>query len=129
MTDRAYKRPLNKGWWHQHPWHKFYMLREMTSVPIALYMLNLSWGLAQLNNGENAWQAWLNAQSSLPLLILGLLAFAAACYHSYTWFAIAPKAMPGYVAGKKVPHKAVTIAHYAGAITIALLAIVLVWGL
>lgn len=128
MTDTAYRRKLSANWWRSHPWFRLYMLRELTSIPVGLYMLNLIWGLVTLGNGAEAWQGWLEAQSNFVMITLSLLAFAAVCFHMVTWFTIAPKAMPNQIGEIKIPHKTITLAHYAATAVISVVVLIVIWS-
>ena len=128
MTDTAYRRKQPADWWRSHPWFRLYMLRELTSIPVGLYMLNLIRGLVKLGNGADAWQGWLSAQSNFLMVMLGLLALAAVCFHMVTWFSIAPKAMPNQIGESKIPHKTTTLAHYAATAVISIYVLAVIWS-
>ena len=70
------------------------MRAVLTSVPVALAALNLFWGLAALAGSAEAWASWAGAQTHPLMVIFNLIAIAAACFNSKTWFEAIPKAMP-----------------------------------
>lgn len=99
----TYVRPM-KGWWTRNPYHRRYMMREATAVFVTLYAANLLLGLFCLQQGEASYNAWLNAMRSPLAVLFHLIAFAALCYHTWTWFKVMPKTMPNLpVAAEKVP--------------------------
>ncbi len=90
---RPYVRPM-AGWWRRNPFYIFYMLRESTAVFVALYALQLLYGLYMLSIGEAAFDTWLASLQHPLYLVFHTVALAAALLHAFTWFNVAPKAMP-----------------------------------
>lgn len=127
MTDSAYRRKHEPLWWAKHPWHRRYMLREMSSVFIAAYMFNLLNGLRHLALGEGKWLEWLALQQTAPMRLFGLLTLAMVCYHMVTWFLIAPKAMPGQIGKFQLPALWITAAHFLASAVLTVLLLTLVW--
>jgi len=112
MSRRPYVRKVERSWWLKHPRYISYMIRELTSLFVGLYCALLTVGLVRLSQGHAAWDGFVAAISS-PLGV----AFQAVClvfaiYHSVTWFALTPKAMPLTVKGEPVPGIAIVGAHY-----------------
>ena len=94
MSRKPYVAKQSANWYLQNRFFKLYMLRELTSVPVALAALNLFWGLAALAGSTEAWASWAGAQTHPLMVIFNLIAIAAACFNSKTWFEAIPKAMP-----------------------------------
>ncbi|WP_373779956.1 hypothetical protein [Neisseria dentiae] len=103
MSRKPYTAKQPAGWYWQNRFFKLYMLRELTSVPVALAALNLFAGLACLSGSSDAWAAWINVQKHPLMLIFNLFAIAAAGFNSKTWFEAVPKAMPIQKGEKFVP--------------------------
>lgn len=113
MSRKPYTAKQPAGWYRQNRFFKLYMLRELTSVPVALAALNLFAGLACLSGSSDAWAAWINVQKHPLMLIFNLFAIAAAGFNSKTWFEAVPKAMPIQKGEKFVPtQKLVRAAWY-----------------
>ena len=85
------------------------MLRELTSVFIAGYLIFLLIWLRQLGQGFEAYQAVLASLKNPLSVLLHLLALGAALYHSITWFNLTPKAMPVRRGDERVPDLLVAI--------------------
>lgn len=113
MTRRPYVRKVERNWWLGHRRYVVYMLRELTSLFIGLYCALLVVGLFRLAQGRAAWDGFLAALSSPLGIVFQLVCLVFAAYHSATWFALTPKAMPLVVRGEPVPPKAIVGAHYA----------------
>jgi len=112
---KPYRRAMD-GWWRRNPHFTRYMLREGTSVFLALYAGFLLIGLACLASGEAAYGAWLAAGRHPFAVLFHVLALVAALYHSVTWFAVSPKAMPPLrVGGEPVPPAVIIASQYLAA--------------
>jgi fumarate reductase subunit C len=100
---RTYVRPM-KGWWRRNPYFMKYMVREGSSVFLAIYALILLVGLVRLLQGRPEYEAW-RASLANPLSILfHVLALLTVGYHAYTWWKVAPKTAPDLrVGGKPIP--------------------------
>lgn len=106
---RPYVRPMAVGWWWRNPFLLRYMLREMSSVLVAVYALVLLAGLVALSRGEAAYQLWLVALSSPWSIALHVAMLAVFVYHTWTWFDIMPKTLPAiWLGGKRLPDAAIT---------------------
>jgi fumarate reductase subunit C len=88
------------------------MAQELTSVFVAIYALILLWGLGSLAGGEAAWQSFLTGLGSPFLLVVQWLVLVASLYHTVSWFAVTPKAMPVRVGDEQVPGHLIAGGHY-----------------
>ena len=112
MSRRPYTRQVERSWWLQHPRYVAYMIRELTSLFVGLYCALLTVGLIRLAQGQAAWEGFVAALSSPLGVAFQLVCLAFAIYHSVTWFALTPKAMPLMIKGEPVPSIAIVGAHY-----------------
>lgn len=103
MSRKPYTAGQPANWYMHNRFFKLYMLRELTSVPVALAALNLFCGLAALAGSPEAWAGWIALQRNPLVVLFNLLAVAAACFNSKTWFEAVPKAMPIQKGEKFVP--------------------------
>lgn len=125
---KAYVRPM-QGWWLKNPFYIRYMIREATSVFAGIYAVVLLAGLLALASGEAAYNNWLAAMTNPLAVLFHLAALAAALYHAYTWFAVAPKVMPLLVIGrKKVSDRSITAMHYLIAIVLYAAMLGIAWS-
>jgi len=115
----SYRRPM-KGWYRKNPRFIRYMLRELTAVFLAAYALMLLAGVIALSRGPESWAVFLGFLLSPFSVVLHLLILIAAVYHSCTWFAVSPKAMPPVVLGKKrVPDQVIIGTQFVVFITVS----------
>ncbi len=100
-------------WWaHRWSYLKF-ILRELSSVPVAWAVLITLLQLRALSGGAAAWaefQGWLRN----PLaVVVNLACLAAIVFHAITWFNLAPAAIVLRVGGKRVPGSLIAVSNYA----------------
>jgi fumarate reductase subunit C len=112
-TMKVYMRPMPFAWWLRRRPYTFFVVRELTSLFIAVYAVVLLLLVRSLGRGPAAYQAFLEALSSPAAIAFHVVALAAALYHSVTWFRLAPMAVALRVGGRRVPAPAVVGANYA----------------
>ena len=125
VTRRPFRRPMTAEWITRHPRYVRYMLREFSCIFIMVYTLLLVAGLKSLADGPAAYAAFLESLRSPLSVVFHLLALAFAAYHSVTWFALTPKALPLQVGDEFVADGVISGAHYAvwAVLSVALLAL------
>ena len=111
---RWYRERISTYWWlWRWPYLKF-VLREMSSVFVAWFVVFALLQVRALLSGPAeyaAFQEWLRA----PLLLaLNAVSLIFVLYHAITWFHLAPTAMVLRLGGKRVPDFAIVAANYAG---------------
>lgn len=123
----TYVRPM-AGWYRRSPRFMAYVLREGTSVFLALYALILLWGLTALSSGPENYERWLAFLASPLSLLLHLAILLAAVYHAWTWFQVAPKATPPLTfGGKRVSDRMIIGGGYAACVVVSLVILVAAW--
>ncbi len=118
----AWHRPT-AGWWRRNPYFMRYMLREASALFLTAYALLLLAGLACLQRGEaayNAWRALLGTHWSIGLHGLALVFVA---YHALTWFQVMPKTAPRL----PVPPQLITLAGLALSVLLSLALLAVLW--
>ena len=115
VTRRPYVRTVSRTrWFFRQPRYMRYMAREVTCIFIGAYTILLIVALAQLAAGSQAWDAFLQRLQSAPSIVFHVLALGFALYHSFTWFNLAPKAMPVQIGESFMPGSVIAGAHYLG---------------
>ena len=120
MSRRPYIRePSKTGWWLRQPRYIRYMMREISSLFIGIYVLILIVGLFQISRGQAAYEAFLAVAEGPAGKAFAVLAMLFAVYHTYTWFQVTPKAMPLMVGARRVPGAFIVAAHWFGFIVVS----------
>ena len=110
---RWYRRRVSVWWWLESRSYTGFVLRELTSVFVALFAVLLLWQIRALAHGPDAYARVLARLRSPLFVTLNALALAFVLFHSITWFNLAPKAMVVRLKGKRVPDLLVAGANYA----------------
>ena len=105
---------MGSDWWRQRGAYTFVMLRELTAVCIALYLLGFIVLLGKLQEGPDAYAGYLALLASPPFLLLHAVAMAGALFHTITWFNLAPRALVVRIGEDKVPDLLIAGPHYMG---------------
>ena len=123
---RTYTRPMD-GWWRRNPYFVRYMIREGSSVFLAIYTIILLVGLLRLSQGEAAWEGWRAALTSPWSILFHWLALLTVSYHAYTWWKVAPKTAPDLrIGGRPLPEALITAGGCAATIAASIAIYVIV---
>lgn len=123
---RTYTRPMG-GWWRKNPYYVRYMIREASSLFLAIYTVILLVGLYRLTQGQAAWDAWRAALTSPGSILFHWLALLTVSYHAYTWWKVAPKTAPDLrVAGQAVPERVIAAGGWLAMVGTSILVYVIV---
>jgi fumarate reductase subunit C len=112
-------------WYFRHRRYWRYMAREVTSIFIGIFTIILLVGLERLSAGPAQYEAFLAALQSSGSVIFLSLTLAFSLYNTFTWFNVAPKALPLQFGDEMAPDSVVRNAHYAIWIGLTLL---ILWG-
>jgi fumarate reductase subunit C len=127
MSNRKpYVREMKRTWWKDHPFYRFYMLRESTVLPIILFTLFLTFGLGSLVKGPEAWASWLEFMANPIVVIISILSLAGSLFHAQTFFSMMPQVMPIRIKGKTLDKKVVVLAQWAAVAFISLIVLIIV---
>ena len=92
MSNKPLVRDLPPAsWYFRHPRYLRYMAREITCIFVGAYSLFLVCMLARLSEGQQSYDAFLQALRSPLSVILGVLVLIAALYHAVTWISVMEK--------------------------------------
>ncbi len=109
---RWYRKRVSVWWWLKKGSYAFFVLRELTSVFVALFALLCLWQVRSLTQGPEVYAQFLARTRTPAFLVLSAVAFIFVLFHALTWFNLAPKAMVVRVRGKRVPDWAVAGSNY-----------------
>ena len=123
---KSYVRPM-AGWWRKNPFFVRYMIREGSSVFLAIYALILLVGLWRLSQGEAEYEAWRSALTHPVSILFHWLALLTVGYHAYTWWMVSPKTAPHIrVAGREIPEMLIAAGGLAGTVGASVVVYVIV---
>lgn len=105
---KTYRRPMPNTWWLKKGSYTLFMLRELSSVFVALYAIFLLIRLCALSEGPEKYNAVNVLFSSGWMIVLHAVMWIFIMYNMITWYKIS-----GRIFGKKpLSPGLVTIANY-----------------
>ena len=108
-----YRRPVSLLWWTRRRAYLVFVLRELSSVFVAWFVVYLLVMVAAIGSGGDSYQRFQNWSGHAWVIALNIVAFLFMLLHMVTWFGLAPKAMVVKLRGRRVPPRAVLAGHWA----------------
>ncbi len=108
-----YHRPMPATWWLRNRAYLLFMVREFTSVFIAVYVILLLVMVRRLTQGPEAYDAYLQFLATPGMLVFHIVALLFALFHTITWFNILPKVVVIRLGEERVPGWIVAGVNYA----------------
>ena len=90
-------------WWLGQRQYLKFILRELSSVFVAIFVVETLFQLRALKAGPEAYADFQQCLQSPVVIALNIIALLFVVFHSITWFNLAPSAMPVRLGGKRVP--------------------------
>jgi fumarate reductase subunit C len=116
-------------WWLERAAYLKFILRELSSIFVAWFVVYLLMLVRAVSQGEPAYRQFLDWSGSPTVLLLNVVSLFFVVFHSITWFNLAPQAMVVRVGDTRVPGLLIATAHYlAWAVVTAFLIWLLVGG-
>jgi fumarate reductase subunit C len=109
---RWYRPRMSTYWWLWRWTYLKFILRELSSVFVAYFVVLILLQLWALSDGPEAYaafQAWLKTPGIIVLNVASLLFVL---FHTITWFNLAPRAMVVRVRGKRMPDLLIAGSNY-----------------
>lgn len=131
-VERAglYYPKMSTTWWLRHPRYFAFMLRELSSVFIAIFLVILLVQLYRLPQGPETYAAFLETLRSPGWIVFHLVALAFALYHSITWLKLTGVIQVVRLGEHQVPSKLVAAGAFAawGVVSLVILLFFLLRG-
>ena len=116
---KSYVRPMPVTWWLRRPAYLLFMLRELSSVFVAAYLIGFLMMLHRLFQGPAAYASFLEGLKSPLAILFHVVALAFALLHTITWFQATPKAMAVWRGDQRVPAPLLIIPNYVAWVVIS----------
>ncbi len=110
---KALVRPMPLLWWLRSRAYVLFMVRELTSVLIAAYLVVFLIFLQRIAAGPSSYESFLRWLAQPAVLAFHLVALAAALYHSVTWLQLTPMTIVMRIRGRRVPAATIVAANFA----------------
>ena len=110
---------ISTYWWlGKWPYVKF-ILRELSSVFVAWFVLFLLVMFRLVTRGEKSYHDFLDISANPIVLTINVIAFFFVMFHALTWFAVAPQAIVAHIGKKRVPAVLIAASHYAAWVVVS----------
>lgn len=116
---RGYRVRMSTYWWlGRWPYLKF-ILRELSSIFVAWFVLELLLQMRALHHGPAAYQQFQSFFKNPLVFLLNAVGFFFILFHTVTWFNLAPKAMAVRMGGKRVPNLMISGPNYVAWVVVS----------
>ena len=117
---RWFRTPVSTYWWLRRRSYLAFILRELSSIFVAWFVVYLLLLIRAASRGEGTYQQFQTWAAQPAVLLLNVITLAFIVFHAITWFNLAPQAMVVHVRGRRLPARAITAANYAAWIVASL---------
>ena len=115
-----YLRKMPWTWWLKRPNYTKFMIREITAVFVALYLVCLLLFVMRLPEGAATMDAHFEALKSPGWITFHVVALLFSLYHTITWFNLTPQVMVIWRGEEKVPGWLLAGGNYVAWIAVSL---------
>ena len=103
VVTRAYKQPMAAGWWTRKRHYFWYMVREFTALPLAVWLL---WFLLEIQRAGSLGPRY-TPHGSTAFIVFSFICLLFALYHSVTFLSLAGVIIHLKILGRRVPPRAI----------------------
>lgn len=114
LEQRAYNRPMSTWWWLQKRSYFVFVMRELSSVFVAWFVVFLLMMVYAVGQGADEYTDFLDWATTPWVVVLNVVALLFVVLHTVTWFNLTPQAMAVRVGGKRVPAWQIIASQYVG---------------
>ena len=93
-TQARYRRPVSRLWWVRRRSYTLFVLRELSSVFVAWFVVYLLLLVDAVHQGSDSYRQFL-------------------VLHAVTWFNLAPRAIVIRLQGRRLPSRIIAAGHFA----------------
>jgi fumarate reductase subunit C len=110
---RWYRRPISTWWWLEKRTYLTFILRELSSIFVAWFVLFMLLLVRAIGQGDAEYQRFLDRVDHPLVVMVNLVALAFVTFHVITWFNLTPQAMVVRAAGRRVRPTWIMLSQYA----------------
>jgi fumarate reductase subunit C len=105
---RLYRRPIPAAWWTRRAHYFWYIVREFTSLPLAVWLL---WFLVEIQRAQNGAKGYF-PHSSPGFVIFSVIVLLFALYHSVTFLSLSGSILRFRVLDRPIPAQLIVLAQF-----------------
>jgi len=106
-------------WWLQRASYLAFILRELSSVFVAWFVIYLLLLVRAVGQGTADYRGFIEWSAQPVVLALNVLALVFVTFHALTWFKLAPQALVLRVRGRRVPGVLIAASNYAAWVVVS----------
>ena len=106
-------RQKSNMWWNRSTPYRIFVLRELSAVFIAIYMVLLLLLVQAVRDGGASFFDYLDLLQNPAMIVVHVILLLFAVLHTMTWFRAVPKAMVVKRGGERVPGEQLVMGVYA----------------
>jgi fumarate reductase subunit C len=112
---------MSTYWWIRRWTHLRFILRELSSVFVAWFVVYLLLLVRAVNEGAAEYVRFVEWSRHPVVLAVNVVALAFVTFHAVTWFNLAPKALVVRLGGRRVPAVLIAGSNYAAWVAVSVL--------
>ena len=126
MSDTRIQRPglyypkMRTTWWLSRPGYIRFMIREATSVFIAIFLIEFLVVVHAIAQGPDAYAAVVGRLASAGWIVFNFVALLFALYHTVTWFLLTGVVQVVRVGDQRVPPALIVAGAFAAWVVVSL---------
>jgi fumarate reductase subunit C len=117
---RWHRTRVSTYWWLGRWSYFLFILRELSSIFVAWFVVYLLVLVAAVGSSDGAYQQFLDWSRRPLVLSLNIVTFLFIVLHAVTWFNLAPQAMVVHVGHKRLPGSLIAASNYAGLVVVSI---------
>jgi len=119
-TDlRLYRPRVSTWWWTRKRTYLVFVMRELSSIFIAWFVVYLLLLIYAVSRGAAAYQRFFDWAGSPWVVALNVVALVFVLLHTVTWFSLTPQAMSVRVLDRTVPSFHIIAGQYTGLVVVS----------
>jgi fumarate reductase subunit C len=126
---RWLRRRVSTYWWLTRRSYLAFILRELSSIFIAWFVVYLLWLIGAVTHGRLTYEQFLDWSAQPAVLFINLVTLFFAFFHAITWFNLAPQATVIRLRGRRLPGALVTASSYTAWAVVSALMVWLLLGM
>jgi fumarate reductase subunit C len=100
---RWYRPKVSVYWWLGERHYFKFIVRELSSVFVAVFVIETLLLINALRTGPDAYAQFLQLMQNPLMIVLNIISMFFLIFHTITWFNLAPSATPVRLGGKRLP--------------------------
>jgi fumarate reductase subunit C len=123
--SKLYHQKMPATWWLTNRSYFLFMLRELSSVFVAAFLIVYLCQIYQLSQGPDAYSAFTQKLNSPGWIVFHLVALLFALYHSVTWFQSSAVVLPLRIGERLISRPIVTALHVGAWLVVSVIVLIL----